>query len=357
MDEGAAMTLSDDVLDAGDSWLAAVEYLEREHLTDGLPVIPPVPELVERAVAWTGRSPDEVIGKVAPQWSPATVAKIAANVVMAGCEPKHLPVVIAAVQGITDPAFNLYSVQATTNPGGPFVVVNGPSRDALGVHYGAGALGPGFRANATIGRALRLVMMNIGGARPGELDQATLGFPGKFTMCVAENQEANPWEPYHVERGWNADDDTAMVSHVNATVNVFDSESRTPEGLLRTLAGSIGIQGTNNFVSGGQGVLFVLLSPEWASTLAGGGWTKQTMREYLWDTSAIPLDQFSPDVAKAIETKYRKAWLDDGRVRVTELVERIHFVVVGGHGRHTTLVFSPHNAPLMKKIAPPAEIN
>jgi hypothetical protein len=282
------------------------------------------------------------------------VAKIAANAVMAGCLPQHVPVVVAAVEAITDPAFNLYSVQATTNPGGPFIVVNGPSRDSIGVHYGAGALGPGFRANATIGRALRLIMMNVGGARPGELDQATLGFPGKYTMCLAEHEDANPWEPYHVERGWAVAADTVMVSHVNATVNVFDSESRSAEGLLRTLAGSIGIQGTNNYVSGGQGVLFVLLSPEWAATLADAGWTKQAMREYLWETSAIPLDQFSPDVAKAIETKYRKSYMDDGRVRVTELVDRIHFVVVGGHGRHTTLVFSPHNAPLMKRITTPA---
>jgi hypothetical protein len=144
-----------------------------------------------------------------------------------------------------------------------------------------------------------------------------------------------------------------MVSHVNATVNVFDSESRSAEGLLRTLAGSIGIQGTNNFVSGGQGVLFVLLSPEWAATIHDAGWTKQAMREYLWETSAIPLDQFSPDVAKSIETKYKKSYMVDGRVRVTELVDRIHFVVVGGHGRHTTLVFSPHNAPLMKRIVRP----
>jgi|DewCreStandDraft_2_1066082.scaffolds.fasta_scaffold00265_22 hypothetical protein len=347
------MTVSEDriVIEVKDSPFWEVnDYLYRNRLTDGLPVIPPTSDLVQAAIAESGRDPEEVIGEVPPLWSPATVEKIAINCVMAGCEPQHLPVVIAAVEAVTDPVFNLYGIQATTNPEGPFIIVNGPRRHSLGINCGSGALGPGWRANAAIGRAMRLILMNVGGAFPGELDKSTLGFPGKYTMCCGENEEENPWEPFHVEKGWPAESTVVTVTAANATVNVVDTESKSAAAYLRTLAGSVAIQGTNNFAYGGSGELFVLMCPEWAQVLAEEGYNKRQVKEYIWRNATIPLESFSPDVADAIRRKYAKPWLADGLVRVTESPDDIQIVVVGGPGPHTTLVFSPHRPPVMREV-------
>src|SRR5688572_28062782 len=169
--------------------------------TDGLPVIPPREEYVREMIESNGLEGDVVIANIAPDGAAATVEKIAINAVMAGCRNEYLPVLLAAVKAMAQPQFNLLWVQATTNPVAPFVVVNGPIRARIDINCGRGALGPGRRANATIGRALRLIMLNIGGAIPGEVDKAVLGQPGKFTFCLGEFEEESPWEPLHVELG------------------------------------------------------------------------------------------------------------------------------------------------------------
>ena len=158
-------------------------------MTDGLPIVPPTPERVAAAVAASGLAADQVVGDIAPLNAPATVEKIAVNAVMAGCVPEMMPVLIAAIDAFCDPQMNAHGVQTTTNPVGPMLVVNGPVRNRLGFNYGAGCFGPGSFANATVGRALRLALVNIGGAIPGEVDKAPLGWPGKSTsLCVAENE-------------------------------------------------------------------------------------------------------------------------------------------------------------------------
>jgi hypothetical protein len=179
----------------------AIESLYARGVTDGLPVVPPTRALVERAVAATERAADDLVAVVPPNYGRATIEKIAINAVMAGCRSEYLPVVVAAVEAVCDDAFDLHGVSATTNAPAPLVIVNGPIRERLEINSGAGVFGPGSRANATIGRALRLVCLNLGGARPGAVSMSTLAHPGRYTYCIGEHEEASPWESLAVEHG------------------------------------------------------------------------------------------------------------------------------------------------------------
>src|SRR5438067_894958 len=177
--------------------------------SDGLPVVPPTPERVEAMLG--GRDPAVSLGPVPPAHGAATLERIAACAVLAGCRPLYFPLVVAAVEAALEPAFNAHGLAVTTQPAGPVAIVNGPVRDAAGLNSGMGALGPGTRANMTVGRALRLVLTLTGGARPGGLDRSTLGNPGKVGLCIAENEETSPWEPLHVERGFSRDTSTVTL--------------------------------------------------------------------------------------------------------------------------------------------------
>src|SRR4029453_11298925 len=170
--------------------------------TDGLPIVPPTERRVHEFLKQTPRDPREIVGVLPPRQGEATIEKIAVNAVMAGCRPEYFPVVVAAIEALADPLFNLDSVQATTHPVAPLVVVNGPIARELGINGGYNAYGQGFHANLTIGRAIRLLLMNVGGGLPGTGDRATQGSPAKIAYCVAENEEASPWEPLHVEHGF-----------------------------------------------------------------------------------------------------------------------------------------------------------
>ena len=179
----------------------AHEVMYRMGWTDGLPVIPPTPRLVEAALEYLGRDPQEVIGEVPPKNRLATVEKVAVNSVMAGCLPEYIPVVIAALEGMLDDSFNLNGIQATTNCISPLAIVTGPVVEQLGFNAGDNVFGGGSRANAAVGRAIRLILWNIGGGYAGEIDRATLGHPGKYTYCIAENTADSPWGPIHEEQG------------------------------------------------------------------------------------------------------------------------------------------------------------
>ncbi|MGH7316417.1 MAG: hypothetical protein ACREJS_09180, partial [Candidatus Rokuibacteriota bacterium] len=170
--------------------------------TDGLPIVPPTGEDVREFLRFTDREPREVVAVLPPRQGEATVERIAINAVMAGCRPEYLPLIITAVETLADPAFNLDSIQATTHPVAPLIIVNGPIAKEVGINSGYNAFGQGFRANLTIGRAVRLLLMNVGGGLPGTGDRATQGSPAKIAYCVAENEEASPWEPLHVEHGF-----------------------------------------------------------------------------------------------------------------------------------------------------------
>ena len=214
------------------------EFMFERGLTDGLPVVPPTPERVMWMLTGTRRDPRDVIAVVPPNLAPVTVEKIAVNAVMAGCKPEYLPVVIAALEAVCTDQFNIHGMMATTWGATPVIVVNGPIRHRLGMNMGMMALGYGTRSNATIGRALKLVLRNVGGARPGDIERSTLGAIGKFTTCFAEWEERSPWEPLHVERGFNKEENVVTVFGLEAgSRQIADQTSRT----ARALVGSLGM--------------------------------------------------------------------------------------------------------------------
>jgi hypothetical protein len=315
------------------------EYFLSQGWTDGLPVIPPTVERLEAFLAQAKLAPGEVIGVIPPQWAELSVEKLAVNAVMAGCKPEYMPVLVAAVKGMCDPAFNLYGVQATTNPVGPMLAVNGPIAKEIGLKADTGALGPGWRANVTIGRALRLVLINVGGGTPGNMDRATQGMPGKLFFCFAENEAESPWEPFHVEKGYSTDTSTVTVIGGSGSLNLIDQGSLDAGGLLKTFASALGVVGTNNIYFGGDPVL--LISPEHADTLSKGGFKKKDVKEHLFNSACTPLEHFSRDNVENVLMKRRPHLFEQGMpqcIRPMDKPDDLIVLVVGGPGKHSTFV-------------------
>ncbi|MBI2906678.1 MAG: hypothetical protein HYX92_03360 [Chloroflexi bacterium] len=268
------------------------EFFLRNGWGDGFPLIPPTPEKVDRMLTGASRPRSDLVTVLEPGNGEATVEKVAINAVMAGCLPEHMPVLIAAVEGMADPAFNMRSVAVSTGPHAPILIVNGPIARELNINSGIGALGPGrqSRANTVIGRAIRLIMMNIGHTYVGELDMDTIGSPNKYSMCVAENEDKNPWEPLHVERGFGKDTSTVTVFGVESFINMADLRSYTPEHVLQSFAGTGNSAGAHvgAWLQGGRiWQPFLLICPEHAKIIADQGWTKQDAKEYLYHNARI----------------------------------------------------------------------
>ncbi len=306
-------------------------------LTDGLPVIPPTPDRVEAMLQFADRNPEEKLGIMPPNWTPVTVQKAAINAVMAGCRPEYFPVVLTALEALTDEKFNLYGVQATTEPDGPMVIVNGPIRNRVEMNSGYNCLGQGNRANATIGRAVRLSLINIGGGRPGDTDRATQGFPGKFQFCFAENEEKSAWNPLHVDRGYKADDSAVTVVAVEGSINIGDSGSKSAESLLTTIAGSITAIGANSMM-GGEIVL--IMCPEHSQTIARDGWSKEDAKHFLCEKANVPLSVFPEERARRIRQRFPDLLVEDNLGQLLfpaiKAPENVVIVVAGGGGAHTT---------------------
>ncbi len=256
--------------------------------TDGLPVVPPTAERVMRMLGGTSRPADEVLGEVPPDLAPCTVEKVAVNAVMAGCKPEYMPVVLAAVEAALDDAFGMHGVLCTTMFAGPVVIVNGPVAKAIGMNSGVNALGQGNRANATIGRALQLLIRNVGGGRPGEIDRSTLGNPGKYTFCFAEAEDS-PWESLASERGYPPDASTVTLFAGEGVQGVVDQKSRTPESLARSFANSLRAVDNTKLAMAGDAVLVV--SPEHSRVFIDAGWTKGRLREELEQLLQLPGDE------------------------------------------------------------------
>jgi len=247
--------------------------------TDGLPVVPPTPARVLRMLAGTTRPPDEVVAVVPPDLVACTVEKVAINAVMAGCRPEYLPVVLACVEAACTDTFNMHGLLATTYFSGPVVIVNGPIAARIGMNAEGNALGQGNRANATIGRALQLVVRNVGGGRPGGVDRATLGSPGKYTFCFAEREHDSPWEPLSVERGFALGTSTVTLFAGHGPQGVVDQLSRTPESLARSLAAHLRTMGHPKLPLAFDAIL--VISPEHARVFAEAGWDKARLRAEL----------------------------------------------------------------------------
>jgi len=306
--------------------------------SDGLPLVPPTPERVERALRHTQRAPHDLVAHIAPGFGQATVEAVAINVVMAGCKPEYLPVVIAAVEAVAERRFNLQGIQATTNPATPWIIVNGPAARAVGVNGGMNCLGQGTRANATIGRALRLVLQNVGGALPGGMDRATHGQPGKHTFCCAENEAESPWAPLHVERGFEAAHSTVTVVGAAGTANL-NSHAKDADDLLKAIAGSLAFPASNDYHFGGEP--WIVLSPEHAEILHRGGLGKSDVKRRLWEQSKMTANRYAAkDYARVQHTRGPElgAIGSDTALPISPRPDDIGIVVAGGPGTHSVYV-------------------
>lgn len=269
------------------------EFMAAQGLDDGLPVVPPTEARVLRMLAGVSRPASDIVAQVPPNLAPATVEKIAINAVMAGCLPEYLPVVIAATEAACTDQFNLHGVLATTYFVTPVIVVNGPIRQEIGINCGNNAFGQGYRANATIGRALQLVVRNIGGGKPGGVDMSTLGQPGKFTCCLGELEEASCWEPLHVERGFDAGTSTVTVFAGEAPRAIRDQLSRTSRSLGASMGMCLKTMAHPKLHHVGEALLVV--SPEHVRTFRRDGFTKADLRARIQEVTAQPLRELLPD--------------------------------------------------------------
>ena len=277
-----------EVLRAEDPAREAAEHYYRRGWTDGLPVVPPSLGRVEAMVRGAGRDAREVVGELAPLKGLATVERIAANAVMAGCTPDLFPFVLAAVEGIAAPEFNLDGVQTTDENVAPLLMLSGPATRAAGFNDGFGALGPGWRANASVARALRLVMHNIGGGWPAAVSFAGLAQPGRYTLCLAEAVAENPWEPLGGELGFAEGATVAVLQRAETCINVT--------GGLGELASVMG-SAASLFTMLNNGIVAVVLAPFVAQELAGRGWSKAEVKRHLFETARMPAEA------------WRRSWL------------------------------------------------
>lgn len=327
-------------VEAPDDFDAINELVRARGWGDGLPVVPPTAARVRQMLAYCDRPWDQAIAKVAPRYGEATPLRLAANAVMAGCEPRYFPLLMLAVEAMCEEPFNLYAIQATTHLCAPLTIVNGPIAYELDIHSGHNAFGPGHRANATLGRAIRLTLLNIGGATPGAGDMSTFGAPSKYSYLVAENEAASPWPPLHVERGFSAEASTVTVVGAECPHNINDHESLTAEGILTTIAGTMGVAGANDVFYAAQPV--VVMSPEHAKTVAEGGYTKSDARHYIQQRACLPLGKFSKE---NIERRLRVTWKDryrdapmDAPVYLVQNAGDLIIVVIGGAGKHSAYI-------------------
>jgi hypothetical protein len=301
-------------------------------VTDGLPVVPPTRERVARMLAGTRRRPDEVIAQMPPNYGRVTIEKLAVNAVMAGCRPEYLPVLVAAVECACDPRFNLHGVATSTHFSAPLIVVNGPVRRKISLNASFGVFGPGWRANATIGRALRLLLINIGGARPGETSMSTFGHPGRYTYCIAENEEASPWPPYHATRGYDLDTSTVTLFAGEAPHGISDHASRTARALAGSLGWSMsGLWNSKHFPLYSHTMLVV--GPEHARTFAHDGWSRADLARYLHETIRRPYRELLPDADHGEGTNLRYSRTQpppETPIPKFASVDELHIVVAGG---------------------------
>jgi len=313
----------------------ANEALYQQGMTDGLPVIPPTYERVARMLEGARRDPAQSLGTMGPAYGHATIEKIAVNAVMAGCRPEYMPVIVAAVEAMLEYEFNLYGINATTHPVTPMLVVNGPAADKLRINSGYNCMGQGWRANATIGRAIRLILVNIGGGTPGVGDRATHGSPAKFSFCLAENEFASPWLPLHVRRGFAPEDSTVTVHGSEAPHEINNHTSEEAEGVMRTFAHTLSTLGHNNSYLG-RGEVAICIGPEHAQTIARDGLGLADVQDYLYRNAgnrrsellAITRDNF------AAMAPFEAAE-EDPFVRLVEKSEDYLLFVAGGVGKHS----------------------
>ena len=306
---------------------------------DGLPVVPPTEARVAAMLEYCDLPWDQPIVRIPPRWGEATPLRLAANAVMAGCEPRYFPLYLLAIEAMCEEPLNLYGVQATTHLCAPLVIVNGPVAKELNINAGHNAFGPGHRANATIGRAIRLALLNIGGAIPALGDMSTFGSPAKYSYLVAENEADSPWEPLHVERGLPLEASAVTVIGAECLHNVNDHESLDGEGVLMTIAGTMCTTGSNDVYYKAQPL--VIMGPEHANAVAAQ-YSKAQAKRFLQQHATLPVGRFSKD---NIERRIRITFKDrlanpkpDDLMYAVQNPEDILLAVIGGAGKHSAFV-------------------
>jgi hypothetical protein len=309
--------------------------------TDGLPLAPPTEERVGAIVDHLGRSPEDVVAVVPPKMGLATVEQIAIQCAMAGCLPEHVPVVVAALEAMTEPDFNLQGVQCTTNPCAPLTIVSGPVVERLGFNANEGCFGGGSRANAAVGRAIRLILWNIGGGIPGDTDMATLGMPGKYAFCVAENHVDSPWGPIHADYGVPEEEDAVTVFACTSPDPIF--VPGTAERILAVIASTLPSTGINMFHAAGQLLVTIGLKP--ALELAGAGYGKKDVRSWLFEHARYELGRLRRSGTLVESEAHQTYWgyvpghpdisslPDSAILPLVERPEDIHILVAGGQSQ------------------------
>ncbi len=333
-----------------------IDIYYRNGWTDGLPIVPPTAAAVREMLTGTDLAPEHVLGTMVPRNARVTVEKLAVNAVMAGCRPSYLPVLIAAVEGLLETDFDLAGVQCSTGPHSPLLLINGPIRDQINVNYSSGALGHGWQANATIGRAIRLILNNIGGARIGESDMTTLGMAENYTYCFGENEDQNPWGPFHVEQGFDRQDSTVSVLGAYAPENVSDHVGVRPEEILAVAADVIAkltrfhLLMMDHIIS--RDTLLVL-GPEHARSIADAGWSRKDVQQFVFDRASLPYETLKSlgrqiDAAKLIDAPGGR------RVPMFAKPECLKVIVAGGPGKHSAYINSGHSKRVItRRIAFP----
>jgi peroxiredoxin len=317
------------------------DYCMQNSFADALPVVPPTVERVERLLAAIPLPPDEVIGLVAPNYGAATVEKIAANAVMAGCPPEMMRVLVPLIRAVCDERFNIHGVQATTHFAAPLIIINGPIRKELGFACASNVFSNISRANSSLGRALQLILGNLGGARPGEIDMSTLGNPGKFSYCIAENEEENPWEPLHVEFGFAPEQSALTLFAAEPPRGVSEHNAREGKQILRAISRVLATSWTYRICSMFEAL--VVLCPEHVKTLRRDGFTKAEVRDFLFHNTGIPLKEYLEDNGEGTQyTRFYQEAIIDGEPHYLKFAspEQIKIVVAGGTAGKFSAVIS-----------------
>ncbi|MFC1861535.1 hypothetical protein ACFLYL_04625, partial [Chloroflexota bacterium] len=302
-------------------------FYYRRGWTDGLPIIPPTEEAVREMLTGTDLPPDHVVAMIIPRLGKATVEKIAVNAVMAGALPTYMPLLIAAVQTVMNLRTNFTTYEVSTGSWSPFWIINGPVRNDLNINSGTGALSPGNIANAAIGRAIGLIIKNIGGARAGIEDMGVLGNPGKYSMVVAENEEDSPWEPLHVEQGFNKEESTITVFFPNCSAQIWPYGT-DDKGILRAAI--------RNVIPGRKGLLGFMMSPIHARTMAEYGWSKRGIAEFISEFARVPASHHSEyygvSLVNYLRDKERVPLDPDDSLPIIRDPGWVRIIVAGGPG-------------------------
>jgi len=301
--------------------------------SDGMPMYVPTVEAVGKLVE-TVRGDNKPLGSVPPRQVVPTMKSLAANAVMAGCKPEYFPAVVAALRACLTPEYNLHGILATTHPCTNMVMLSGPIRNEIALNCGGNCFGQGWRANAAIGRALQLIMVNVAGARPAIMDRSTQGSPGKYAFCFGENEEESPWEPYHVRKGFAASNSVVTTMAAEPPHNINDHGSNTGKGVLTTIAGTMSQVGSNNTYL--HGPTFVVFGPEHAKTVARDGFTAENVQEFLHEHSKVHVSRISKENLES--------WAGQDRFPINDHFfpaqspSDIQIVVAGGAGKHSVFI-------------------